>query len=83
MNAARTLMQRAIRLNPEVEKLWLEYFKLELLYREKLMDRKKFLLSATIEMKQREKELEEQNEKNLDDETIIPLLQEEVRLQKV
>ncbi|KAL1920616.1 uncharacterized protein VTP21DRAFT_993 [Calcarisporiella thermophila] len=34
--AARTLMQRGLRLNPEKEQLWHEYFRLELAYVEKI-----------------------------------------------
>ncbi|KAJ3032734.1 U3 snoRNP protein, partial [Rhizophlyctis rosea] len=43
MNSARILLQRALRLNPTSQKLWLEYFKLELLYIEKIKERRKIL----------------------------------------
>ncbi|KAG1452101.1 hypothetical protein G6F55_008858 [Rhizopus delemar] len=41
--AARTLMQRAIRLMPENELLWHEYFRLELIYIEKIKLRRRIL----------------------------------------
>ncbi|TPX36777.1 hypothetical protein SeMB42_g07052 [Synchytrium endobioticum] len=41
---ARALFQRALRLMSESKKLWLEYFKLELLYLHKLLLRRKVLL---------------------------------------
>ena len=39
------LMQRGIRLNPNSQRLWHEYFKLELLYIAKIKERRKVLLS--------------------------------------
>lgn len=41
--AARVLMQRAIRINRESPRLWLEYFRLELLYIQKLAVRREIL----------------------------------------
>ncbi|CAO3619014.1 unnamed protein product [Cunninghamella echinulata] len=41
--AARTLLQRALRLNPDDQLLWHEYFKLELLYVEKIKTRRRVL----------------------------------------
>ncbi|CAO3700119.1 unnamed protein product [Rhizopus microsporus] len=41
--AARTLMQRAIRLMPENQLLWHEYFRLELIYIEKIKLRRRIL----------------------------------------
>ena len=41
--SGRTLLQRGLRINGESKKLWLEYFRLELLYLEKLRERRKIL----------------------------------------
>ncbi|KAI9090162.1 U3 small nucleolar RNA-associated protein 6-domain-containing protein, partial [Phlyctochytrium arcticum] len=41
--AGRVLMQRGIRINPESQKLWAEYFKLELLWIERIKERRKVL----------------------------------------
>ncbi|XP_046856303.1 U3 small nucleolar RNA-associated protein 6 homolog [Xenia sp. Carnegie-2017] len=43
INSARSLMQRALRLNPESCHLWLEYFRLELLFMEKVKKRRQLL----------------------------------------
>ncbi|KAL3672299.1 hypothetical protein V7S43_002957 [Phytophthora oleae] len=43
VDSARVLMQRAIRLNKHHQKLWLEYFRLELLYAQKLAMRRQVL----------------------------------------
>ena len=51
MPAARTLMHRALRIIPENEELWLEYFRLELLYLDKLNKRKEMMLGGkTMEL---------------------------------
>jgi len=43
MPSARILLQRGLRLNSDSKKLWLEYFKLELLYLTKVIQRKEIL----------------------------------------
>nr|CCA26124.1 U3 small nucleolar RNAassociated protein 6 putative [Albugo laibachii Nc14] len=43
MDAARALMQRAIRLNRSSQKLWHEYFRLELLFIKRLLSRREVL----------------------------------------
>ncbi|KAF0699366.1 Aste57867_10082 [Aphanomyces stellatus] len=43
VDSARVLMQRSIRINPHSQKLWLEYFRLELLYVQKLRARREVL----------------------------------------
>ncbi|KAL3876207.1 hypothetical protein ACJMK2_034077 [Sinanodonta woodiana] len=43
---ARGLLQRGLRFNPESKHLWLEYYRLELLFAEKLRKRKEILGSA-------------------------------------
>ena len=43
VHAARILFQRGLRLNPESQLLWLEYFRLELLYLDKMIKRQKIL----------------------------------------
>ncbi|OWZ17132.1 U3 small nucleolar RNA-associated protein 6 [Phytophthora megakarya] len=55
VDSARVLMQRAIRLNKHNQKLWLEYFRLELLYVQKLAMRRQVL------------RLDEEVEKTVDD----------------
>ncbi|OUM68824.1 hypothetical protein PIROE2DRAFT_3342, partial [Piromyces sp. E2] len=47
--SGRTLLQRGLRINGESKKLWLEYFRLELLYLEKLRERRKILFGKTNE----------------------------------
>lgn len=49
MSSARILMQRALRLNPKDESLWKEYFRLELLWLQKLQERKNVLFGSTGE----------------------------------
>jgi len=39
--AARTLLQRALRLNPDSEELWREYFRMEVLFVTRLTERRK------------------------------------------
>ena len=48
-NAARVLLQRGIRFNPENHTLWKEYFRLEVLYCVKLQQRRKILSSSSEE----------------------------------
>ncbi|CEG43302.1 u3 small nucleolar rna-associated protein 6 [Plasmopara halstedii] len=55
VDSARVLMQRAIRLNKENRKLWIEYFRLELLYVQKLTMRRQVL------------RLDDKTEKSLDE----------------
>lgn len=43
MVAARALMQKGLRFNPESQKLWTEYFKLELFYLKKILERNSVL----------------------------------------
>ncbi|EPZ31089.1 hypothetical protein O9G_006285, partial [Rozella allomycis CSF55] len=43
VGAARKLMQRALRINPQAEKLWLEYFRLEWMFINLLKERRKVL----------------------------------------
>ena len=42
------LLQRGIRINPTDKKLWLEYFKLEILWVEKIKERRKILLNEEL-----------------------------------
>ncbi len=60
--AARVLLQRGIRLNPRDTKLWLEYFKLELLWVAKLKERRKILFNQDLSLNVKEQINE--NEKN-------------------
>ena len=48
IGSARILMQRAIRINKECKPLWLEYFKLELLWIEKIKQRRKILFGDDL-----------------------------------
>ncbi|KAJ3102701.1 U3 snoRNP protein [Phlyctochytrium bullatum] len=49
MTSARILFQRALRINPESQQLWLEYFKLELLFAAKLIERRNVLFPEKAE----------------------------------
>ncbi|KAG3106499.1 hypothetical protein PI124_g13597 [Phytophthora idaei] len=64
VDSARVLMQRAIRLNKHNQKLWLEYFRLELLYVQKLAMRRQVL------------RLDEEVEKPVDDDGSTVLIDE-------
>ncbi|KAI8820189.1 U3 small nucleolar RNA-associated protein 6-domain-containing protein [Fimicolochytrium jonesii] len=46
MSSARVLLQRGLRINPESKKLWMEYFKLELLWVQKIKERRKVLFKT-------------------------------------
>lgn len=46
MTGARVLMQRGLRVNPECKKLWIEYFKLELLWVAVIKERRRVLLKG-------------------------------------
>ena len=46
ITSARVLLQRAIRLNSDSRHLWLEYFKLELMWIEKIKERRRILFGA-------------------------------------
>ncbi|KAJ9084750.1 U3 snoRNP protein [Entomophthora muscae] len=46
--AARNLFQRGLRLNPKSQTLWLEYFRLELKFTEKIKLRRKLLLKRHV-----------------------------------
>jgi len=61
--SGRTLLQRGLRINSESKKLWLEYFRLELLYLEKLRERRKILFGKTNENDEDTK-METENEKD-------------------
>lgn len=43
ITSSRILLQRGLRINPKAPQLWIEYFKLELLWVEKLRERRKIL----------------------------------------
>jgi U3 small nucleolar RNA-associated protein 6 len=49
VQSARILLQRGIRLNPESKSLWIEYFKLELLWIKKVGKRNEILLNEASE----------------------------------
>ncbi|KAI9270412.1 hypothetical protein BDA99DRAFT_319483 [Phascolomyces articulosus] len=58
-SAARVLMQRALRLNADNKNLWHEYFRLELLYVEKIKLRRRVLGVDDKSLEQQRKEEEE------------------------
>ncbi|KAI8140633.1 U3 small nucleolar RNA-associated protein 6-domain-containing protein [Fennellomyces sp. T-0311] len=64
--AARVLMQRALRLNPDNQSLWHEYFRLELLYVEKIKMRRRILGVDEKSLEQQRQE-EEKRAMDLDD----------------
>ncbi|KAJ1962279.1 U3 snoRNP protein [Dipsacomyces acuminosporus] len=74
-SAARLLLQRALRLNPKEKKLWLEYFRLELLFIEKIKARRR-ILGIDNDNDNSDQEMGEEGAQ--DDNVIqIPTLQEE------
>ncbi|CAG8636444.1 2637_t:CDS:10 [Acaulospora morrowiae] len=71
--SARVLLQRSIRLNSESTQLWHEYFKLELLYIEKIKARRKILGIST----ESTESLSEEEKPNTEDVILVPKLNEE------
>ncbi|KXS20434.1 hypothetical protein M427DRAFT_94378 [Gonapodya prolifera JEL478] len=81
--AARALLQRGLRLNPDSQKLWTEYFRLELLYSEKLRERQRVLFGEELEVEgshagesqseSAERDLEQNTSEGVD----VPVLPEE------
>ncbi|KAI8380700.1 U3 small nucleolar RNA-associated protein 6-domain-containing protein [Blakeslea trispora] len=70
--AARVLMQRALRLMPENQQLWHEYFRLELLYIEKIKLRRRLL---GIDQQKHAEDIEPTQEDEEDDNTLqLPAL---------
>lgn len=73
MGAARVLLQRAIRMNPDLSELWHEYFKLELAYLEKVRTRREILFgkkagaTAAAKKQGEEDEDDEGNEDKMDE----------------
>ncbi|KAJ3194354.1 U3 snoRNP protein [Irineochytrium annulatum] len=55
MTAARVLLQRGIRVNAESTSLWLEYFKLELLWLAKVVERRRILFGGVGGAEKRKK----------------------------
>jgi U3 small nucleolar RNA-associated protein 6 len=68
---ARVLMQRGLRIIPKDQKLWLEYFKLELLWLTKLSDRKTILFGKEEELKVIGEDFDGEVDKNIN----IPVLE--------
>lgn len=62
---SRVLFQRGLRLNPESNELWLNYFQFELTYISKLLTRRKVLglITDKQQQEQHEKEVKEYNDK--------------------
>ncbi|OBZ87819.1 U3 small nucleolar RNA-associated protein 6 [Choanephora cucurbitarum] len=69
--AARVLMQRALRLMPENQQLWHEYFRLELLYIEKIKLRRRLL---GIDQQKNAEDIEPINNENDDNTLQLPAL---------
>ncbi|CEG78377.1 hypothetical protein RMATCC62417_12995 [Rhizopus microsporus] len=76
--AARTLMQRAIRLMPENQLLWHEYFRLELIYIEKIKLRRRILGIAEQSDEQKDIEAMEVDAKEEDSIQLPALTGEDV-----
>jgi len=51
MTSARVLLQRGLRINPDNQQLWIEYFKLEMLWIEKIKERRKILFKKELDSK--------------------------------
>ncbi|KAK9727368.1 U3 snoRNP protein [Basidiobolus ranarum] len=75
--AARILLQRGLRLNPESQELWLEYFRLELVYMAKIRERRRIL--GILKKKQPKSETVE--EKKEEDMIVLPTLDEEEEME--
>ncbi|KAG1703637.1 U3 small nucleolar RNA-associated protein 6 [Nymphon striatum] len=72
---ARSLMQRSLRFNVKSEKLWLEYFKLELMFAEKMKNRLEIL---GVEEKQK-KEADEIDDEILDGKIAIIIFKNAIK----
>ncbi|ORZ03431.1 U3 small nucleolar RNA-associated protein 6-domain-containing protein [Syncephalastrum racemosum] len=72
--AARTLMQRGLRMNPNDETLWHEYFRLELMYIEKIKLRRKVLGVDSKSLAENEEKMQVDGEENQDDMIKVPEL---------
>ena len=89
--AARALMQRGLRMCPKSEKLWLEYFRMELVYTEKMKERLLNHLTEkrTLNVKKNVANEEhddnilrlEDDSKELDDENMSVLTVEETQME--
>lgn len=72
MAAGRLLLQRGLRLNKDQPSLWHEYFRLELLYVEKILTRRRILgISAAAQQETDEMDIDDQQQ--LDDSSMIQL----------
>ena len=62
MSSARVLMQKGLRFNPDSELLYREFFRLELLYMDKIVKRRKLLLEGSSARKRKRSEGEDSPE---------------------
>ncbi|KAK9762196.1 U3 snoRNP protein [Basidiobolus ranarum] len=76
-NGARILLQRGLRLNPESQDLWLEYFRLELVYMAKIRERRR-ILGILKDGKSKPKVEQEKNEEDM---IVLPTLDEEEEME--
>ncbi|ORX93777.1 hypothetical protein K493DRAFT_284390 [Basidiobolus meristosporus CBS 931.73] len=79
--AARILLQRGLRLNPESQELWLEYVRLELVYMAKIRERRRILGILKKDQAKPEVEVEEEEEKKEEDMIVLPTLDEEEEME--
>lgn len=68
VSTSRKLFQQGLRLNTKNAKLWLEYFKMEMLYFEKVRLRKQLVLSGVEEQVKEESEDEMSEDEDKDEE---------------
>jgi hypothetical protein len=73
--SGRTLLQRGLRINGESKKLWLEYFRLELLYLEKLRERRKILFGKVNENNEESETKEKSDSKENNESIDLPELE--------
>ncbi|KAI8082717.1 U3 small nucleolar RNA-associated protein 6-domain-containing protein [Halteromyces radiatus] len=73
MGAARLLLQRGLRLNPDQTSLWHEYFRLELLYVEKIKARRRILGIDEKSEEQQKGDMEIDDEEEQKDDNMIQL----------
>ena len=64
IRSARVLFQRAVRICPDSEELWLEYFTLELHYAQLLMGRKHILFGGQQQFDENDEDQEKKDDKN-------------------
>ena len=71
----QVLLQRGIRINPESQQLWIEYFKLEMLWIEKIKERRRILFKEQLKEKDQDVLLVHADKEDNENEVDLPVLE--------